>query len=357
MAYDTIGNIKIAGICCCVPDDCRKSEDFSDKMDDDKIKQFIETTGIVQTYQSVDLHTTTSDLCFAAAENLFEKLNVDRSTIDVLILVTQSADYVQPATACVLQHRLNLSVDCIAYDINLGCSGYPFGLHTAALYLQRENINRVLLLIGDSISTEENIDFGEISNIMLFGDAGCATLLEKDSSSVPFRFLLKTDGSGFRSIGTHYGGFRHGFGEKVRYRMNGADIFAFTLREVPKALKEFYSIFNVEQDEFDVFILHQANLMIVKNIVKKLKLSMDKVPISLDIYGNTSSATIPLGICDYFNRHCTEKRDSVKMIVSGYGIGLSWGVVSFNIDSDVCLPVITTNKSWDDGIDLNEEHN
>lgn len=357
MAYDTVSGIKIAGICCCVPDDCRKLEDLSDKMGDDKIKQFIETTGIVQTYKSLDLHTTTSDLCFAAAESLFEKLNIDRSTIDVLILVTQSADYIQPATACVLQHRLNLSIDCIAYDINLGCSGYTFGLHTAALYLQRENVNRVLLLTGDSIATDKGVLVDETSNIMLFGDAGTATLLEKNNCGEPFRFLLKTDGSGFRSLVSHYGGFRHGYEGEVEYTMNGADVFAFTLREVPKAFKEFYSIFNVEQDDFDVFVLHQANLMIIKNIAKKLKISMDKVPISLDIYGNTSSASIPLGMCDYFNRHCTEKRDNVKTIVSGYGIGLSWGVVSFNIDGNICLPVITTNKSWDDGVDLNEEHN
>ena len=348
MAYDSVSGINIAGICCCVPDDCRKIADINGKTDAE-LEQFIKTTGIEQAYRSDILHTTTSDLCLAAATRLFEESQIERNSINAIILVTQSPDYIQPATACVLQYRLGLSNDCIAYDVNLGCSGYVYGLHLAALYLQRNNINKVLLLAGESCATQKGMVIEDEPK--LWGDAGSATVLEKSDNNDPFEFLLKTDGSGFRHLNIRYGGFRHGFEDDISYHMSGADVFAFTLREIPKAFKDFYSYYNSSQDDYDVFILHQANRMIVENIARKLKVPMSKVPISLDLYGNTSSTSIPLGICDYFNRHCTDINNETKMIVSGYGVGLSWGVASFNINGNVCLPVISTKSNWDDGID------
>ena len=348
MAFDSISGVKITGMCCCVPDDCRLVMEREVNSEAD-LSQFIKTTGIEQAYRSVALRTTTSDLCFASAEKLFETFSVSRESIDALIFVTQSPDYIQPATACVLQYRLGLSKDCIAYDINLGCSGYIYGLHIAAMYLQRSEINKVLLLAGESCATPKGIIFDEEPT--LWGDAGTATILEKSDCCEPMRFLLKTDGSGFQHLSIKYGGFRHGFGVDLAYHMSGADVFAFTLREIPKAFKEFMSHYDLTLDSFDAVILHQANRMIVENIAKKLKLPMDKVPISLDLYGNTSSASIPLGICDYFNRHGAVKKTNANLLLSGYGVGLSWGITGLIVDGNVCLPVIKTKNNWDDGFD------
>ena len=350
MAYDSISGVKIIGMCCCVPDDCRRIADI-DNIPEAELNQFIKTTGIKQAFRSAALNTTTSDLCFSAAENLFKVLSIERDSIDVIIFVSQSPDYIQPATACVLQYRLGLSNDCAAFDISLGCSGYIYGLHMAALYLQRENIRKVLLLTGESIATHKGVIVDK--EPALWGDAGSATILKKDSDAGPTRFLLKTDGSGFRFLGIKSCSFRHGFDEKVEFIMSGADVFAFTLREVPKAFKEFYAYFNVEQDDYDIVILHQANRMIIESITKKLKIPREKAPISIDLYGNTSSASIPLGICDYFNRQNTNVNNAnneIKILASGFGVGLSWGIAGFNIDGRVCLPVITTDKCWDDGI-------
>lgn len=345
MAYDIINNIKISGISCCVPNNKVDTHDYHEKMSEEEIIKFINSTGIKQTYKSKNRNMTTSDMCFEAAENLFKELNIDRKSIDALIFITQSSDYICPATACVLQYRLDLSNECIAYDINLGCSGYIYGLHLAATYLRSNTIKRVLLLCGE---TQFGIAPDDISSDMLFGEAGTATLLEKSDKS-DMKFLLRTIGEGFRHIIRPDGGCRRRTGDNIYMNMSGTDVFTFTIKEVPKLFKDFYSEFNISNDDFDLCVLHQANKMIIDNIVRKIKMPSDKVPISLDLYGNPSSASIPITICDYIERNCI-KNDSINIIASGYGIGLSLGVSSFCIDSKVCLPVIKSDNVWDDDL-------
>lgn len=357
MAADVLQSVRIGGIACCVPDHLVTIDEFESELGSRQLERFKKTTGIDKKYCCREEHIITAgDLCYVAAERLFAELNIDKASIDALILVTQTADYIRPSTACILQYRLGLSENCLAYDINLGCSGYVYGLHAAAAYLQSGSLKRVLLLAG-----ETDAHVAPMSNL-LFGEAGSATLLEYEEGSDDMEFLLRTQGEGFRYILLKYGGYRHGIGSCVEgalpgrdcfvWPMDGSEVFNFSIRETPRLVKDFFSSFGYSAEDFDLFVFHQANLIILEQIIKRLKLPREKCPISLDCYGNTSSASIPVGICDYFNRLNKEaKKSGIKnIIVCGYGIGLSLGVASIQIDGNLCLPITTTNQSYEDGI-------
>lgn len=359
MALDRLKHVRVSGIACCVPQNIVDINEFEKEKGTKATESFKKTTGMFQKHCCHKDHIITAgDLCYHAAEKLIEELSVDKDSIDAVIFITQSADYPYPATACVLQYRLGLSQECLAYDINLGCSGYVYGLHVAAAYLQSGHLKRVLLLTGEANAHRQPV------SAMLFGEAGSATLLEYDESQPEMNFLLRTKGSGFRELIIPYGGMRHPdylfFAELVkdnkppRNFMDGAEVFNFSTREVPKLFKDFFVACDCTEEDFDAFVLHQANLIILKQIMKKLKLPKEKCPISLDCYGNTSSASVPLGICDYFNRINPEAKEGgpKHIAVCGYGVGLSLGVASLHIDGNCCFPVITTNEAFEDGVEL-----
>lgn len=355
---DVLKHIKIAGISCCVPEAVMESEELIPYLGEREVKKFKRVTGVKQRHVSPsDRVMTAGDLCHAAAENLLKELETDRDTIDAVILVTQSSDYLLPSTACILQERLRLREETIAYDVSLGCSGYIYGLHLAASYLQSGCLKRILLLAGEA-------DVHPIPvTRRIFGEAGSATLVEYDSEyGAEMDFSLKTIGRQFRSILEPYGRFRHGMDPKIRRgapleqcfgnRMDGIEVFKFAVHEVPKLTKEYLELTGKPADFFDLFVYHQSNKMILKEIVRKVGIPEEKCPISLDFYGNTNSASIPLAICDYFNRlHPQEKSEREKKILAcGYGIGLSLGVTAFSISGNRCLPVITAGQPWEDGI-------
>lgn len=357
MAIDRLKNIRVSGIVCCVPENIVDIGRFADSFDKKGLEKFKKTTGIQRKHCcELDHVITAGDLCYAAADKLLQELDIERSSIDAVIFISQTSDYRMPATACILQHRLGLNSKCLAYDINLGCSGYPYGLHVAGAYLQSGHLKRVLLLTGEAGAHIQPVD-----NI-LFGEAGSATLLEYDETQPELVFLLRTLGEGFRQIICPYGGQRHEMEVYAEARMrgeypkktvmDGAEVFNFSIREVPVLVNDYFKETGWDAERFDVVALHQANLMILKQIIKKSKLPKDKCPISLDIYGNTSSASVPLAICDYFNRIDTEKKDDdlKEIMVCGYGVGLSLAVTSFSIAGTKCFPVITTNEAFEDGI-------
>ncbi len=358
MALSRLKHVRISGIACCVPENIVDIDEFREEKGVKAIENFKKTTGIYQKHLCEKDHIiTTGDLCQAAAEKLFHELSVDRNSIDAVILVTQSPEYPYPATACVLQYRLGLSQECIAYDINLGCSGYVYGLHAAGLYLQTGHLKKVLLLAGEASAHEDP------KENLLFGEAGSATLLEYDESQPDMDFLLRTDGEGFRHLVIPWGSRHPGDDfyvalikgkEPQRSIMNNAEVFNFSTREVPKLIKSYLEAYDYKLEDFDIFAFHQANLIILERLMKKIKIPKDKYPLSLDIYGNTSSASIPLTICDYFNRHAPQDKNAQvkKIMVCGYGVGLSWGVTSFPISGERCFPVITTNEAFEDGIEL-----
>lgn len=346
MANAIFNNIHIGGIACAVPEKVEKITDYIDELGENEVYKFIETTGVKERH-CVTGNQTTSDLCFVAAEQLMKEKQIDKESIDALIFLTQSPDYTLPATSHVIHKRLGLSKNCIAFDINLGCSGYVYGLYLASTMLQGGSIKRILFLAGEmSVENPE----ASIKDVILFGHAGTATIIERGNTEM--KCLLKANGEGYSSLIIPGGAVRNpimdgkNFYKQTTMHMDGADVFGFTITEIPRAFKEFFDLYGGDIHDYDYCVFHQANLLILKQLARKLKLPLEKMPISLDRYANTSSASIPLGIVDLCERE--QVPETIKLITSGFGVGLSWGVTSFEVESKNVLPMIYTSDYYEE---------
>lgn len=355
MAFDHIKNVKISAVSCAVPNDILTAEDFYEHIDKESVDRFVKDVGVKQKYYSKNRKTITSDLCYVAAEEIFKKKNIDKKSIDVIIFISQTPDYPAPATAVVLQHRLGLEETTLAYDVNLGCSAYIYGLQIAANNLQSGFLKRVLLLVGDS---HDGISPQPSLNDLLFGDCGSATIIDYEEGSPGFRFDLQTIGSGYKALGATTG-LRYAYTGYPTFdpfiHMDGLAIFTFTISKVPKLFKSFLKQFNLDINNYETILLHQANKSMLDTIVKKLKINPIKVPYSLEKYANTSCATIPNLMCHYYGENNSKKE--IPVLMSGFGIGLSLGVNDAIISPNDILPIVQTNYSWAEGRSKVEEAN
>lgn len=351
MAFQKVNNVKIVGLGACVPEnivDNRKLELIGNSED---INNFIETTGIAQRHTIGKEKICASDLCFEAAERLISDLNWNKKEIDCLIFVSQTPDYILPATSCILQNRLGLSTECFALDISLGCSGWVYGLATISQLLASGNFKKGLLLNGDTVTvTKSNRDK---STSPLFGDAGTATALEFDDSAAPMYFHTATDGSGYKSIMIEDGGFRNFFSPKsleikeyekgifrnnLQSHLNGPDVFIFGITKAPKSINSLIDYFDLDKKDIDYLLLHQANLLMNNKIRKKVGIDEDKVPYSLDEFGNTASASIPLTLVSRLQDKVVSSKQ--RFLACGFGVGLSWGSVYFETNGITCPSII-----------------
>lgn len=335
MANFSITNVQMTGMAVAVPKN-RKSNLDNTFFSKEDIEKFIESTS-VEEFRVSDKNTTTSDLGFEAAQKLILEMNIDKNDIDILIFISQTPDYQNlPNTAPILQNRLGISKSCLSFDIPLGCSGFVYGLSTLASYLQNPTFKKGLLICGDTPSKTTNPK--DKSTTLLFGDAASATILERMDTKKSMHFDLGSDGSGYKAIMINDGGFRNPFNEDslkvVNYgngiernncqlMLDGMDVFSFGISQAPKTVKELYEFAGITNDDVDFAVFHQANLMMNEMIRKKLKLEKEKVPYSLKKFGNTSSASIPITMV-------TELKDElqnqeVKLLLCGFGVGLSWG--------------------------------
>ncbi len=274
---------------------------------------------------------TAADLCYEAAQQLPEL-----SGVDGLIFVTQSPDHFQPCNAALLHGRLSLSNDCAAFDINLGCSGWVYGLYMASLMVETGGCRKVLLLAGDTLSQCVNPRDRAVAS--LFGDAGSATLVERTETPVPAWFALHTAGKDAAAIQVPAGAFRLPKSPETaiattdadgntrtpeNLQMNGAEVFNFSIREEPPAIAEILDFAKRDIDSIDAVVFHQANKYIISNIARRVKLPLEKAPSNtVEKYGNQSSASIPATICDTLGDTLT--REGRELIFSGFGVGLSW---------------------------------
>jgi 3-oxoacyl-[acyl-carrier-protein] synthase-3 len=320
MLKSILNNVSISCLCASVPYDLRYVKD--DWTGDEKdIKKIISNTG-VQSRHVVDQSLCTSDLCFQAAQKIIHSKGMAPEDIDGLIFVSQTPDFFLPATGCSLHGRLGLSKNCAVFDVNLGCSGYVYGLWLASSLISSGSLKKVLLLAGDTITKLCPED--DRSTWPLFGDSGSATLLEYKADAPSLNFVLGTDGQGTDKLIVRNGGFRNP-GKPSLY-MSGSDIFTFTIREVPPMIKEVLELAGYNKDEIDYYVFHQANMFILNHLSKKMKLEKDKVLISLDRFGNTSSASIPLTIVTNKNKITSDQR----IVLSGFGVGFSWSALAFD---------------------------
>lgn len=358
MITSEFNNIKIAGISCALP--TRRvvnREEYSERFGGEAVRKSSELTGIYESYVTSE-YQTVSDLCYEASVRLLREKNIDPQTIDVLLFCSYNRDYVGPSTAYVLQHRLAMKHDCIVFDIPIGCSGFVYGLHAASSILSSSSARRGLVLVGDSTSKFASpMD----KNRMLFGDAGAAVLVEKSENQPVMRAAFRNDGSRYRAIITPAGADRKFEGasrERVMQAdgnirsdydtaMNGMEVFNFAITDAPKLILEFMKYYNYSSGDFDYLLLHQANLFIMKHLAKKVKFPMEKVPVSLDRYGNSSGTTIPVTICDAF---AGKEPRHIRALMSGFGVGLSWGVSTLDFDTADVLPIFHTDAYYKEAV-------
>lgn len=332
LAYASLEHVRFAGLASAVPKlsvsnlDC-PPEQLSER------QRLVRNIGIAHRRQAAP-DVCFSDLAQAAAEQLLHDLAWERQDIDALIVVTQSGDYPYPGTAVLLQDRLGLPQSCLAFDINLGCSGYPYGLFVAGSMLSAGRLRKVLVLVGDKSTNPNSKDQGFA---VLFGDAATATALEYDEAAPPMHFDMYSDGSGYQAIYCPAGGNRNPIQPEhlvettnvegitrraVDIVLDGPAILNFSITRVPVAVQTLLERAGVDKENVDYFLFHQANGMINETIRKKLRLPKEKVPTTLYNFGNTSSASIPLTL----SVHCTEivRSSKTQLLLSGFGIGLSW---------------------------------
>lgn len=355
MAFLHSSGIGVAGIACAVPDNRVTVESFTTVFGEEIPAKFTAGTGIKAMYKALP-EQTAGDLAYAAAENLFSNIHVEKEKIGALLFVTQSPDYRRPATACVLQHRLGLSMDCLAMDIGLGCSGFVYGLQTAMSMMEKSDMEYALLLLGETAS--KLVDPLDKSIVMMYGDAGAAVLLER-REEIKSTTLLRSDGGRFKAILLPAGGFRDMNPSHERFMCNdgierslydiymeGTSVFSFSISDVPMAIQDYLIETKTTPADYDLFCFHQANQFIIKQLSKKFKLPKEKVPLSLDEYGNTGGISIPLTLCANFG---DTDIGTKKVLVAGFGIGLSWGISSIEINTNQVFPVVRTKDWFKDG--------
>lgn len=324
---------RIAGVVTCVPADVRRNEDFHARFGEDAVADVVKMIG-VQTRRRAADDVTTRDLCRLAAQRLLAGLEWEPTSVDALIFVSQTPDFRLPATACALQAELGIGSSCIAFDVNLGCSAYPYALWLGMMMLQTGSARRVLLAIGDTIS--KIVDPSDRATALLFGDCGTATALESDPDAAPAHFILGSDGQGATNLIVPTGGFRdyaasgdprlEGRSACSLY-MDGGEIFNFTLRSVPPLVARTLALADGQAHDFHLF--HQANQFMLKHLIKKAKLPPAQAPLNIEEFGNTSSASIPLLLTTRLRDALTSSRRRLAMY--GFGVGYSWASASLDV--------------------------
>lgn len=350
MAFLKTTHVAVRGMAACVPANIEKNIDSYRKWGDyGKVRNLI---GIDQRHV-VPAGMCVSDLFYAAGEKLISSLQWEKASIDAIVVVCQTPDYIQPPTACLLQERLGLSQECFATDIPHGCSGWVYGLSILSSLMQNGFIRRALLFSGDTptkcVSPEDK------STWPLFGDAGTVTALEFDDSQENAMFFsCCTDGSGADGIVIRDGGYRHPFNEHTlemkdygdgvvrnanHLAMDGMTVFSFAVSKAPRQIENLMQHFGISRDDIDFYLLHQANLFMDEKIRKKMKLPEEKVLYCIQDFGNTSSGSIPLTLVSQIPQELGQRH--LRLIGSGFGVGLSWAAVYFETDKVVCPEIVT----------------
>jgi 3-oxoacyl-[acyl-carrier-protein] synthase-3 len=333
-------NIEIAGIAGAVPKRVIDNLNYSDFFTEKEAKSVIKLTGIAQR-RLADKGTCASDFCYVAAAKLIKTMEIDRSEIDALIFTTQAPDYRMPATSVTLQNRLGLPKTTLAFDLPLGCSGFVYDLSIAFNLCNQPQFNQVLILDGESKSRPKT----DKAMSLLFSDGGTATLIRKTGRRNPTYMSLRSDGSRWQALHTPAGGCRNPTSLetlKMKRRdggsikcdehgtMDGAAVFEFTITDVPRDIKNTVNRAQTTFADIDYVVYHQANKFMTDHFSKKLKIPRHKIIYSLHKFGNTSSFSIPLTIVSELNSQLNGTKK--KLLMSGFGVGLSWGSVITEFD-------------------------
>ena len=342
MGLLSFNNVGIAGMAAAVPKHVINNYEHDLYFKKEDIREVVDKIGVKER-RFADENTCSSDLCFAAAEQLFNDMEIDREEIDLLIFISQTPDYRMPATSVLLQERLKLPTSTISFDVSLGCSAFLYGLTIAYSMITAGTVKKALILDGETRSkvySQKDRKTG-----FLFGDGGVAALIEGGKKYGKSFFSLNSDGAradlikipagGYRKMSScdtvkekvvdEYGNIRS---EEQGY-MNGADVFNFVIREVPRDFKRLIEYSGTDVSSIDHFVFHQANSYINGFLAKKLKLPAEKVPSTIEKYGNTSSVSIPITIVSELKNKLA---GNSRLLLSGFGVGLTWGTAIVDVD-------------------------
>jgi len=350
----TVTGVALRGMAAGIPTNCQTISSCPSFRSTDDAERFSAAIGIRER-RIVSGGQCASDLCAFAAEALMQQLGWESASVGILIMVTQSPDYPLPATGILLQHRLGLPTSTLAFDINLGCSAFPYGMAQIASTMRTLGVQRGLLLIGDVSSRGCNP--GDPSSFPLFGDAGSAIGLELDDSAPDMHFDLNSDGSGGSAICMKTGGLggRHPVGPNslelrptgddghprcdLNTRLNGADIFTFSISKAPASIRAVLDDTGLQPQDIDHLVLHQANKMINDIVARKGGFNASNTLTSLERYGNTGAASIPVTLCV----NSAAVRQPSRILACGFGVGLSWGSVIFQIPAGAPQLLVETD--------------
>lgn len=341
MALLSFEGVGITAMAAAVPHTVIDNYKYTDFFPADQVKEVVDKIGVFER-RFADKDTCSSDLCFAAAEQLITDNKIDRNEIDLLVFISQTPDYRMPSTSILLQHRLGLRQSCVAFDINLGCAAFCYGLSVIYGMMQSGGIRKALLLDGETRSKVYSPK--DRRSAFIFGDAGVAALIERNNTFGRSVFSLNSDGSLGDLIMIKGGGYRHPSSlETLTERvvdeygnvrndeqgyMRGGDVFNFVIREVPRDIKQTLNYAGLTTSDFDYYIFHQANNFINSYIAKKMKLDTSKIPSTIAKYGNTSSVSVPLTIISELKDKLVGKK---LLLLSAFGVGMSWttGIIPF----------------------------
>ena len=315
--------VKISTISYHLPDTIEGVETLQHDNPDWDMPKILDKTGIQNRYISSP-NETAVDLAFQAGKKLLENIP-QIEEINLLILVTQSPDYVLPTSACILQDRLGLSKNCMAFDVNLGCSGFVYALSIAGSLIESGVAHKGLILCADTYS--KYIEKNDRTCRPLFSDGAAAILVESAAMDSIGPFELGTDGAGYDRLIVKHSGARD-FGQienafRGPLEMYGSDVFLFTMRAVPLCISKLLDRTKLTLENIDLFVFHQASKLVIENLIRTMSLDKDKVFTNFENIGNTVSASIPIALKDAETQGRLKEGDTVMLI--GFGVGLSWG--------------------------------
>lgn len=364
MAYSCFNHVKITGIDFVIPSNvCRNVDDYIHLFNNStkKLERAKKIVGYGTRYSAPE-GVTTVDMCVDSSKHLFSALNIEKETIDTIILVTQTPDYISPASAQIIQKELGLSKSCAAFDVTQGCTGYVYGLWLASSLIESRASKRILLCSGDVVVIDSDLDQ---KGALLFSDAGCATILEYSDDKIYSSYLIGSDGYQYEAMLAPSSGarlpvtcdilktvFTDKDGNKWRLNssfMDGLAVFDFTMNVIPEHIKELLSISNFQVDDIEFFAIHQANKQILETLAAKAGIPKDKYSTDTFIkYGNTSGTSCLLNLLDCCNTSFVNKKKPYALI--SYGIGLSWAsaILQFNFlqYSDIRLVPFNVKRTY-----------
>lgn len=326
-------NAFIKAISYYLPEKVVTNEELVKEFPEWSVDKIAKKVGINERHIAAE-NETAGDMALKAAEKLIVENGIDKSTIDFVLLCTQSPDYFLPSTSCIIQNKLGLSTKCGAFDFNLGCSGYEYGLAMAKSLIVSGIAKNILLLTAETYN--KHIHPKDKGNRTIFGDGASASWISKEGFARIGEFVLGTDGSGYDRLIHKTGAMRHyerlnDFHEDENGNplssdhlfMDGKAIFDFTSDVVPPMIEETLQKNNLTSDDVDLYVFHQANKYMINYLRKLMEIDKDKFYVYMETVGNTVSSTIPIALCEAMK----EDKLHGNVVLAGFGVGLSYGAV------------------------------